>query len=136
MVICYVCIYVEAMPGLILLNKMVRNWIPFPHQLNLLNFLLSVRGKLCFFLSITTWKSGQISINSSLLIILKFGKFQEFEHFSFQQQRNLAHSKYLKVSRTLLLELIVKLLSLSEHTSENNFPVRPDHFFRVWCSVH
>ena len=56
MVICYVCIYVEAMPGLILLNKMVRNWIPFPHQLNLLNFLLpaAVRGKLCFFLSITT----------------------------------------------------------------------------------
>ena len=46
MVICYV----EAMPGLILLSKMVRNWIPFPHQLNLLNFLLpaAVRGKLCF----------------------------------------------------------------------------------------
>ena len=136
MVICnYVCIYMEAMPGLILLSKMVRNWIPFPHQLNLLNFLLpaAVRGKLCFFFvdyNIEKWsnikkfmianniKVWQVSGIWAFLVstIEKPGPFEVFESF-----------------KDFVTGIDCKTLSTSsEHTLENSFPVPSDHF-KWWC---
>ena len=77
-------------------SRLDNNWIPLSHKLNLLKFCsclvyYNFHGKQC----------GKILI---IRVHLNFAP----------QQGKVANWKYLKVSRTLLLELIVKLSSSSQ----------------------